>query len=662
MDPTTLKLMMGAAGAASPAYVEDVFSTWLYTGNGSTQPITNGIDLAGEGGLVWTKPRVNDGVNYHALFDTARGAGEYLSSNLTSGQNGDGSSLSAFGATGFTLGNSGLCNGNSYTYASWTFRKAAKFFDVVTYTGDGTNDRLINHSLGSQPGCIIIKRTDTTSDWSVIHRSAIFAGVYGYTGGKLNSTAAFGGTTNDDTGIVNTSSTQFEVNNSVGSNFSSVNASGATYVAYLFAHDAGGFGDSGNDSVVSCGSYTGNGSTTGPVINLGWEPQWILVKNASGTYSWYIIDSMRGITTGGNDAFLMPNESSAEFSNNHFSLTATGFQPVSTEQAFNQNGSTYIYIAIRRGPMKTPTDATKVFSAIAASGSTGTSRSIGFPSDFVWARRRDFAYAPVAVDRLRGYSATSGGSQPALETTNTGAENPFTTALVYDVWNDTAKDGALLGSTSSALWYHFRRAPGYMDVVAYTGTGSARTVSHNLGVVPELMIVKCRSGGGLNWAVYNSADGATKNLALNTTAASATNSGVWNDTTPTASVFSVGTENRVNLNGETYIAYLFATCPGVSKVGSYTGTGTTLSVDCGFTAGSRFVLIKRTDSTGDWYVWDSARGIIAGDDPYLLLNSTAAEVTNTDYIDTSSAGFEISSTAPAAINANGGSFIFLAVA
>jgi len=100
----------------------------------------------------------------------------------------------------------------------------------------------------------------------------------------------------------------------------------------------------------------------------------------------------------------------------------------------------------------------------------------------------------------------------------------------------------------------------------------------------------------------------------------------------------------------------------VSKVGSYTGTAATQQINCGFTGGARFVLIKRTDSTGDWYVWDSARGIVAGNDPYLLLNSTAAEVTNTDYVDTYSAGFEISSTAPAGINANGGSFIFLAIA
>jgi hypothetical protein len=210
-----------------------------------------------------------------------------------------------------------------------------------------------------------------------------------------------------------------------------------------------------------------------------------------------------------------------------------------------------------------------------------------------------------------------------------------------------------------------RRAPGFFDVVAYTGTGVARTVPHNLGAVPELMIVKGRSSGNEgNWNVYSQTLGNTGILLLNTTLSAndiGTSNIWWNSTTPTATQFTVGTRIDSNGSGFTYIAYLFATVPGVSKVGSYTGTGTTKQIDCGFTGGARFVLIKRTDSTGDWYVWDTARGIVAGNDPYLLLNSTAAEVTNTDYIDTYSAGFEISSTAPAAINANGGTFIFFAV-
>jgi hypothetical protein len=187
-------------------------------------------------------------------------------------------------------------------------------------------------------------------------------------------------------------------------------------------------------------------------------------------------------------------------------------------------------------------------------------------------------------------------------------------------------------------------------------------VAHNLGVAPELMIVKKRNAGGTDWNVYSSALGATQTFYLNEPDASVTNPITWNDTTPTSSVFTVGTSGTVNASAATYVAYLFSTCAGVSKVGGYTGTGTTKQIDCGFTGGARFVLIKKTSGTGSWYVWDSARGIVSGNDPYLLLNSTAAEVTSTDYIDTYSAGFEISSTAPSEINENGGSFIFFAVA
>jgi hypothetical protein len=110
------------------------------------------------------------------------------------------------------------------------------------------------------------------------------------------------------------------------------------------------------------------------------------------------------------------------------------------------------------------------------------------------------------------------------------------------------------------------------------------------------------------------------------------------------------------------IAYLFATVAGISKVGSYTGTGNDLNVDCGFSTGARFILIKRKDASGDWYVWDSLRGIVVGNDPYLLLNTTAAQVTNTDYIDPLASGFTVTSSAPAALNASGGTYLFYAIA
>ena len=125
----------------------------------------------------------------------------------------------------------------------------------------------------------------------------------------------------------------------------------------------------------------------------------------------------------------------------------------------------------------------------------------------------------------------------------------------------------------------------------------------------------------------------------------------------TATHFSKGVAN----NGE-YIAYLFASVAGISKVGTYTGTGSDLNVDCGFSAGARFVIIKKTNGSGVWYFWDSARGITSGNDPYLLLNSDSAESTSYDYIDPLSSGFTVPSTGSGSTNVSGDEYVFLAIA
>jgi hypothetical protein len=635
MEPYIRPLMMGAAGAANPTYVEDVFSTYLYTGNGSTQTITNGIDLSGEGGLVWYKSRSNAVDN--ALFDTARGAGKLLISNTTDAE-GAGYGQ-AFTSSGFSLTNGGtFYNGSGYTYASWTFREAPKFFDVVTFTSGTDTNRRISHSLGSVPGMIILKRTDGPQNWYIYHRSI------GRNGYLIFRTDAV------NTALTNAWGTSDPTSTDFGIDETTMLGAGNTYVAYLFAHDAGGFGDSGNESVIKCGTFT-TGASGFSEVSLGWEPQWILVKKTNATQNWYLWDTMRGMAVT-SSVSLSPNLSGAELdwgASSYIYPTANGF---AGSGDFFGNGSTVIYIAIRRGPMKTPTDATQVFSAVAQSGDSA-GYSTGFVIDAVW----DFLRAgnslnTAIIDRFRGTNT--------LSTSSTAAENAGFTLKWFDR-NDGANPISLFGGGSSVGLLNFRRAPGFFDVVAYTGTGSATTVSHNLGVIPELIIVKQRSAVN-PWRVYSAPTAATTHLALNTDAAITTSSANWNDTSPTSSVFTVGTGTGVNGSGGTYIAYLFATLSGVSKVGSYTGTGTTLQINCGFAAGARFVMIKRTDSTGDWYVWDTARGISSSNDPYLLLNSSAAEVTGTDYIDPLSSGFEISSSAPAAINASGGTYIYLSVA
>ena len=636
-------------------YIEDVFSTYLYTGNGSTQTITNGIDLSGKGGLVWLKNRTDDfsysAANY--FVDSARSSfRSYLISNTTAKADPEsaGSGVTSVSTTGFVLGTSNVStNTSGVTYASWTFRKQAKFFDVVTYTGNGAN-RTIAHNLGSVPGSIFVKRTDTTGDWQVYHRSLANTEYMVLNSGNVKAT----GTTRWNS--TTPTSTVF----SLGTD-ATVNANGGTYVAYLFAHDAGGFGATGTDNVISCGSYTGN-ATDGQLVTLGYEPQWILVKRTDAVGDWMLVDVMRGAIANGNYpcANLYPNLSDAETLAGTFGPDPVGFR-IGASTSTNANGSPYIYIAIRRGPMRTPTAGTSVFSPIASSAATGTTLTTSFPVDAqIFSLRTGTTNKNNTYDRLRRVSSTTTESGARLITSSTAAE----TAAGNEtrLWNNTSfQMPSTFGGASTVFW-NFRRAPGFFDVVCYTGVGGNTTLNHNLNAVPELMIVKIRSGSTGSWPVYVSSLGNNQYLLLNTSAASVTGAGtLWNNTSPTSSNFSVGSDGWVNTAGSTYVAYLFATVAGVSKVGSYTGTGTTKQIDCGFTGGARFVLIKRTDTTGDWYVWDSARGISSGNDPYLLLNSTAAEVTTTNYVDTTSVGFQVTAAAPAALNASGGSYLFLAV-
>ena len=633
----------GNGVAVVPAYIEEVFSTYLYTGTGAALTITNNIDLSTKGGLTWIKGR--SGATGHRLTDTARGVTKSLESNSDAAQATETTGLTAFGTTGFTIGADADYNTSAATYASWTFRKQPKFFDVLTYSGTGAVQN-IAHNLGSVPACIIVKRTDTAGfDWPVYHRS---------TGNTdrllLNDTAPSAASSGFWNNTTPTSSVF-----TVGSNVNT-NGSGGTYVAYLFAHDAGGFGLTGTDNVISCGSFTTNGSGAA-TITLGYEAQWVMTKRTDSTGPWGLYDNMRGWSATAQN-YLLANSSGAEGV-----INATGFAPTATGFTVSSpfdSSATYIYMAIRRGPMKVPTTGTSVFTPAIRTGTSATANitSAGFPVDLALIGRRNTDGLVTAWDRLRG-------APLRLITSNTNAESSTANGLTgFDSMTGFAlgANNTVNDSTYNYVDWDFRRAPSFFDVVCYTGTGSAMTVSHNLAAVPELMIVKRRNSVTYGeWFVYTATLGNAKYQLLDTTQASTTaNSGIWNLTTPTSTIMSVGSD--LSFSASPYVAYLFATCAGVSKVGSYTGTATTLQIDCGFTAGARFVLIKRTDSTGDWYVWDTARGIVSGNDPYLLLNSTAAEVTNTDYIDTYSAGFEISSTAPAAINASGGTYIFLAIA
>jgi hypothetical protein len=644
----------GGGAAAIPNYIEDVFSTYLFNTSASNQNIINGIDLATYGGLTWIKSRSN--VFDHVLQTSAGSVNNALFSNSTS------AALSGYYriadlSNGFTFGTD-YYTGTVQTTASWTFRKQPKFFDVVTWTGNNADGRLISHNLGSTPGMVIIKNLTSTYNWVVWHKDLANPSKYLV----LNSTAA---TATDIYGPFGSYSAGFTTNASC---FTSTgfyvaadarsNLASNDYVAYVFAHNAGGFGLTGTDNVISCGSFTT--SSYYATVNLGYEPQFVLTKrtDSSTDGGWFMADTMRGLTANANATFatLFSNTSAAETQNGNIQLTSTGF-------VFGgAAASPYIYIAIRRGPMKVPTDATKVFAPVAY---TPTSNNYpittNFPVDLVFTDSRNIAIGASMVDRLRGDTTSS---YIALNTYSTSAETN-TSSYGWGLDSNTKVINNWDYHTQSPDVYNYvgwftRRAPGFFDEVCYTAGASPQTVSHNLGVAPELILLKSRSDSG-SWATYCAyfPTPANNYKPLNTNYAS-TYSGSWG--TMTSSTFIV---NGVNYPpATTAVAYLFATCAGVSKVGSYTGNGTTQTIDCGFGAGgARFVLITKSTvlSTGAWFVWDTARGMVNGSDPSLTLDNPANEV-NTNSVYTVSTGFQLLASSSANVNISGETYIFLAIA
>jgi hypothetical protein len=614
-----------------PAYIEEVFSTWLFSGNNSSQTIVNNIDLSTNGGLVWIKPRnITDTSN--TLYDTARGVNKQLSSESDGAESTTTGTLTAFNTNGFSIGTSENASTSGSNNVSWTWRKQPKFFDVVTWTGSGAN-RTIAHNLGSVPGCIIVKRRNTFKDWQVYHRSLANTEYL-----VLNSSAAKAtGTTRWNS--TTPTSTVF----SLGTD-SSVNASGDTYVAYLFAHDAGGFGLTGTDNVISCGTFTaGTGS-----VNLGYEPQWIMFKGITGSNEWIMFDTMRGWPTEPPNKLLMAEYSSAEGD------TFVQCQPTAT--GFNYSFSPdCIYIAIRRGPMKVPTSGTSVFAPVTLSSSGTLTSTANFPIDLIFYGSKSATDKWYWFDRLRGTGT--------LQSNSTAAEDgPYPTNFASNV---NFQQTGITGDFSSYISYDLRRAPSFFDEVCYTGgTGTPRVLNHNLTTPPELVITKIRNFAGEDWVVhYNNGSSIIGGYLNNTTAFANSSTAPSTDITSlTSTTYTLNTSNRRVNGAYNYVAYLFATCAGVSKVGSYTGNGSSQTINCGFTGGARFVLVKATSTTGNWIVADSARGIVAGNDPALYLNSTAAEVTGLDWIDADNSGFVVNETATIAANTNGVSYIFLAIA
>jgi hypothetical protein len=862
--------------AASKTYVDDVYSTYVYTGNNTAgRAVNNGIDLSGEGGLTWIKRR-GAGTGDHILNDTVRGAGEYLQSNDSVADSTDTNRLTSFTSTGFTVGTDATVNYGhpdptySGTYSSWSFRKAKGFFDVVTYTGAGGTQN-ISHNLGCIPGCIIIKRTNSTNSWRVYHRGTDSSAPQNYSLCLNDNSAREDYTYWNDTAPTET---QFTVADS------DVNGSGGTFVAYLFAggasttdkavefdgddyltmpvsntdfdwgasdsltiecflnlddvssmaynsiinrwagsnysfgldvknngnlffyfgsgtgsittaessgttistntwyhvavvkdgttgrffingkacgtftwnlassnssqtlhvgnlgdgnvydidgelsnvrmtmgqalyttnfnvpHDpltttsqgavatnvkllccnqstttgstvapgtitANGdptvttnssifddtaahiFGEDGDKGIIKTGRYIGNGSDDGPEINLGFEPQWILLKRTDSTDNWPMYDVMRGITTFGTDNQLRADQDAVEHTTGTtVDVTSTGFNITTLGSEVNASNGEYIYMAIRRpdGYVGKPAEVgTDVFTMDVGNGNSYIpSHDSGFPVDFAF------------VKQFGGTSDWDTSARLMSEKfvkTNTTAGQDTSTGYTFDSSVGWGSASWLDSAVQSWMW---KRGAG-MDVLVWEGNSVVgRKLSHSLNSVPEMFWVKMRTGGTNGWQVYHKGlnDGTDpQNWSLSLQMDQAEN-GVetWQYTAPTSTHVTLSANGTVNLNGRKYVMMLFASVDGISKVGSFSGSNSTVSVNLGFQP--RFLILKNASNTGNWVVVDTTRGWGSGDDQYMRLNTNGQNGAH-DLGAPTSTGFDVTGGS-SDYNAAGSTYIYYA--
>lgn len=301
--------------------------------------------------------------------------------------------------------------------------------------------------------------------------------------------------------------------------------------------------------------------------------------------------------------------------------------------------------------------------ALLYTGNGGTQSITGadFSPDLVAMKLRSTTRDWRWCDNVRGVGV-------AVSSASSNAEHTEATGLTSFDANGFSL-GADVDYNENSLTYLalvLQETAGAFDIVTYTGTGVNRTVSHNLGVVPEFIVVFDRTGGG-NRAVYAAplSSPETKILLFQGINAVSTCATCWNNTAPTSSVFTVGTASSMNTNNNLYVAYLFASLTGATKIGSYTGDGNTNgpTVTTGFRP--KFVIIKRTDSTGFWYLFDDQRDPTSPHNTYNVTHSTVAESVTTNSaggVDFLSTGFQSIDSAAADININGASYLYLAIA
>jgi len=664
-----------------------------YDGTASNVTYEYGLNFTPD--FVWIKER--SAAESHRLFDTTRGATKRLFSDNTNAESTATDSLTSFDTGGFTVGSSAAVNQDGQDYVGWCLKANGGTtssntdgtitstvqvnedagFSIVKYTGAGGVDT-IGHGLSAAPEMIIVKSLGHSASWYTYHIGLDASSPEDYNV-RLNQTDARQDSLTywNDTAPTNS---VFTLGTTTG-----VSQNGTDFIAYCF-HSV--------DSFSKFGSYEGT-AASGNIVETGFEPAFLMLKNADSTGNWEIVDNKRSPnnprniileanTSGTSDDLTSYEPDIVGFLSNGFVINDDA-STITGSTNFNKSGNTYIYMAFAADPDTEQPTVAKSFSTVAYTGNGGTNsiEGLGFSPGLIWLKDRDTTYPHYMYDVVRGPLHGLRPSNADAESTNLGVSSFDSDGFTLD-----SNAGANQGGSPNIAWVWkaddneptintegsidslvSANANAGFSIVSYTGNGSTatQTIGHGLSQAPELILQKAASTvttyGTNNWVVGGTLLGAGGYMFLNNTAAKGISTDYWSNTIPTASVFSVSggpISTRVGneLNGK-FINYCFHSVSGYSKIGSYTGNATSNTVTTGFQPD--WIMIKQTSASGqNWIIHDSVR---TGNphNQYLMPSSNAAEssASSTNAVNFLSNGFELIGTGNAT-NGSGATYIYMA--
>ena len=662
-----------------PPIPSENFNTVLYTGNGSTQSIT-GVGFQPD--WVWIKETSQ--ARNHMVFDSTRGVQKRLHTNTNNTESTLTNGLSSFDADGFSIGSNSNLNTNASEYVAWCWKANGGTTTSGSGTGGTTNvthqlnsktgfcitkftsnnnggtsgGSTVNHGLDSTPGLIILKSLDTINqNWAIW--------ITGFSGSEflyLNATDAKQTSVNMFNGVAPDSSKV---------TLGAWNNQGAAFILYAFKNVAG---------FSKFGSYTGSSGNqyASVFVSTGFKPSFVMIKQTNtGGANWVIFDNTRA--NGGflGEFQLNPNLTSEEYKQNtnpaYVLFTEDGFEVNGNPQSVNGNGASYIYAAFAADPTTTSPTLADSFGIQAYNGDSNTYKDItgyGFAPTLVWAKNRNSGNWHTWKDRIRSSTPYSFLSSNLTNESQGSGINDAISEFLTDGWQASSNwNGSSAGLTNqSGLTYvgwgwkanndsatrdtsgtipaiiSANQAAGF-SIVKYTGTGTnSQTLPHGLGAKPDFVVIKQRNAV-TQWVGFTDATGTFSYFYLNTTQAFTAYPSMSYD----ATYLNLNSGGDQNGAGDQHVAYFFRSIAGYSKIGTYTGNGTTNAIT-GLGFQPDWILARRTDAADNWAVINSVTNT------YFLANLADAEATYTWFAFTSD-GFTLSTST---LNQSGGNYIYMA--